>query len=244
MNFPQITTPRLHHVTEGEGAAVLLLHGLLMSSHDWYKSGLVAETAKSHRVICPDLLAHGGSPKSTDSAAYEQRNQAAGIVALMDQMGLERAQVVGYSAGAWLALGLAKYYPERLSSLVIGGWDIINGLPSGPEGPLSFDVFLDFARRTAPHVSQWVKPEDEPSLRESFEALWVNQDISAALQALPVPILLWAGRDDIYYSSLKSYSEDTGFELLSSEGDHVSTMLEMDSFTREHLRKFLDTHSG
>ncbi|WP_175650771.1 hypothetical protein [Pseudomonas sp. Marseille-P9899] len=64
------------------------------------------------------------------------------------------------------------------------------------------------------------------------------------MPALSVPVLLWAGREDIDYPSMKSYSEDTGFELLTSDGDHVSTMLEMDDGTKKRLSQFLGGNAG
>jgi hypothetical protein len=73
--------------------------------------------------------------------------------------------------GAWLGVGVAKYYPERLDSLVLGGWDVVNGLPPTSNGPLKFDAFTKFARATAPHLTRWVTTDSEPGLRACFDAL-------------------------------------------------------------------------
>ena len=50
------------------------------------------------------------------------------------------AHLVGHSMGAWLAVGVAMHHPKRLSSLAVGGWNLVSGLPPGPKGPLSFDL--------------------------------------------------------------------------------------------------------
>ena len=106
----------------------------------------------------------------------------------------ERAHLVGHSMGAWLGIGVAKYHPKRLASLVLGGWDVVNGLPPTSRGPLQFDAFMKFARLTAPHLTRWVTAECEPGVRACFDALAEVDGAGKAVADAGVPVMIWRGR--------------------------------------------------
>ncbi len=61
------------------------------------------------------------SDKPDDPAAYDAETQARDIVAVLDELGIDKTHYFGYSLGGRLGWGLAKYAPERLHSLIIGG---------------------------------------------------------------------------------------------------------------------------
>lgn len=147
---------RIHYTVEGYGPLVILQHGLLLDAESWKRAGIADLLADSYRVVRVDSLGHGLSDKPRDPAPYRQAQRGADIVAVMDELGEPRAHVVGHSMGGWIAVGMARYYPERLSSLTVSGWHPSRGLPPGPKGPLSFDTFMSFARRTAPKLVEWV----------------------------------------------------------------------------------------
>jgi pimeloyl-ACP methyl ester carboxylesterase len=153
---------RIHYTVDGAGPLVVLLQGILLDASCWKRTGIVEALTDNYRVACVDSLGHGLSDKPSHPALYDQAQRAGDITAVIDDVGCERAHLVGHSMGGWLAVGLAKYHPKRLLSLVVGGWDLLNGLPKGKNGPLSFDSFMAFARRTAPGLVAWITPESEP----------------------------------------------------------------------------------
>jgi pimeloyl-ACP methyl ester carboxylesterase len=171
MLFASNRGQRIHYTVDGVGPLVVLQHALLMDADSWRRSGFVDALADRFRVACLDSLGHGLSDKPSDSALYDQKQRAGDIVAVIDDLGYDRAHLVGYSMGGWLSVGAAKHHPKRLSSLVVGGWDLVNGLPPGPKGPLSFDFFMRFAERTAPALAEWITPETMPGVRACFEAV-------------------------------------------------------------------------
>lgn len=150
------------------------------------------------------------------------------------------AHLIGYSMGGWLSVGVAKHHPERLSSLVVGGWDLVNGLPRGTKGPLSFDLFMGFAKRTAPTLVEWVTPEFEPGLRACFEALSQLQGARDAVLTADFPVMMWDGRDDPYHDPMQTFATTNGLPFLSSAGDHVAAVLQPDAETIKEIRAFLD----
>jgi len=112
----------IHYITQGEGEAVLMMHGVLSSAdRAWVGRGLFDAVAQAgYRVIAYDHRGHGQSGKPHDPAAYglEMIEDA---VRLLDHLGIERAHVVGYSMGGQLANKVRERYPERVLSLTMGG---------------------------------------------------------------------------------------------------------------------------
>ena len=70
--------------------------------------------AASHRVVAPDLRGFGGTPQPGEAYA-----DADDVAHLLDELGIERAAVVGSSFGGRVALELATRHPERVDSLVL-----------------------------------------------------------------------------------------------------------------------------
>jgi pimeloyl-ACP methyl ester carboxylesterase len=102
----------------GEGKPVLLLHGLFSDADtNWIRFGHAAAIAgQGHRVIMPDLRAHGRSAKPHDSSSYPPDILARDGLELIAKLGLTEYDLGGYSLGArtvvrMVALGAA---PERL----------------------------------------------------------------------------------------------------------------------------------
>jgi len=105
------------------GPPVLLVHGFASNRDEaWKRTGwFTAFERRGQRVIAPDLRGHGHSGKPHDPALYAREALLADLTGLLDHLAVERAEVVGYSMGARLALGLAMAAPERINHLVVGG---------------------------------------------------------------------------------------------------------------------------
>jgi pimeloyl-ACP methyl ester carboxylesterase len=229
---------RLHYTVEGEGPLVVLQHGLFMDAASWKANGVVEALAGRHRVVCVDSLGHGLSDKPADPALYAQDQRAGDLAAVIDALGEDKAAVLGYSMGAWMAVGLAKHYPEKVSRLVVGGWDLLNGVPNTPNGPLTFDPFWAFARATAPALVAWVTPEIEPAMRACFEAL---AQLDGAREAVlgGFPVLLWDGDQDPYAPPMQAFAAAGGLPFLSSPGGHVPAIETPGAETIAALAAFL-----
>lgn len=100
----------------GEGAPVVLIHGIPAWSFLWSK--VIAPLAETNRVIAPDLIGYGCSDKR-DCFDRSVRRQARMITKLMDALGLEAATVVGHDIGGAVAQVLAVDYASRVSGLVL-----------------------------------------------------------------------------------------------------------------------------
>lgn len=105
------------YVEQGEGEALLLLHGFTGSSASWAR--VLPELAERYRVIAVDLLGHGVSDAPAEAERYGMVPVAADIIALLDHLDIARAHLLGYSMGGRLALYLALLLPERWHSLML-----------------------------------------------------------------------------------------------------------------------------
>ncbi|MFC7219467.1 alpha/beta fold hydrolase [Streptomyces polyrhachis] len=100
---------------EGDGAPLLLLHGVADSSLTWEQ--VVPTLAERHTVIAPDLLGHGDSARPR--ADYAIAAYACGVRDLLTVLGVERVSVVGHSLGGGVAMQFAYQFPERCERVVL-----------------------------------------------------------------------------------------------------------------------------
>jgi pimeloyl-ACP methyl ester carboxylesterase len=111
---------------EGEGDPILLIHGFA-SNHavNWVNTLWVKTlTRAGYRVIAFDNRGHGESEKLYDPAAYDSYKMAEDGRRLLDHLGIERADVMGYSMGARIAAHMAIASPDRMRSMLLGGLGI------------------------------------------------------------------------------------------------------------------------
>lgn len=225
MPFATHRGQKIHYTVEGGGPLVVLQHGLFMDAESWRANGFVAALSERFTVACVDSLGHGLSDKPSDPALYAQDQRAGDIVAVLDALGAEKAHLVGYSMGGWMAVGVARHHPERLASLTIGGWDLAGGVPKGPAGPIRFDIFWGFSQQVAPALVAWVTPGILQAMQACFEALATLDGAPRAVLGAGVPVLLWDGTADPYHAPSQALAAANGLPFLSTPGDHLQAIM-------------------
>ena len=107
----------LEYLDRGEGEVILLLHGLGSTKADW---DLQMESfSRDFRIIAPDLRGHGNSSKPKDMEAYGIPLCAEDMKLLLDDLGVSKCMVVGFSMGGAIAFQMAVKYKGLVSKLVI-----------------------------------------------------------------------------------------------------------------------------
>jgi pimeloyl-ACP methyl ester carboxylesterase len=215
---------RIAYDVTGSGPAVVLQHGLLSRRERWHANGFVAGLSKRFTVVTVDSLGHGESDKPADPSAYLRDARADQLAAVMDAVGAERAHLVGYSMGGWMATGFAVRHPRRLLSLAIGGWNPLGGRATAG---VPFAKVLAGARAAAPELTAWITPEVEPAIAACWGALAeaAGDGAEEALAACPVPVLLWAGREDPVHDGMRELAARLpGATFRSVSGEHLGPM--------------------
>jgi len=108
---------QLHYSVEGSGKPVILLHQGPFSSKEYDE--VIPVLAKDYKVITVDTLGYGQSDKPPKQPSVE--NYAETIKALLDELDLNQATIVGHHTGAFIACEVGAAYPERVENLVLSG---------------------------------------------------------------------------------------------------------------------------
>jgi pimeloyl-ACP methyl ester carboxylesterase len=201
--------PRFQHgsveiafLDEGEGEPIVLVHGFASNKEvNWVQPGWIATLKRAgRRAIALDNRGHGQSSKLYDPAAYHTDTMADDVRALLDHLGIARADTMGYSMGARICAFLALKAPERVRSAIFGGLGIHlveGGLPesiaAALEAPSLADVtdpqgrmFRAFAERTGSDLKALAA-----CIRGSRQTLTREQ-----VASIRVPVLIAVGTKD------------------------------------------------
>jgi pimeloyl-ACP methyl ester carboxylesterase len=183
----------------GTGSPVVLLHGGFGSVEMFGPN--VDLLAAGHRVIGVDLQSHGRSPAADRPMRFE--TMADDIAALMKELKLERAAIMGFSLGGAVALRIAIQHPELVERLVLvstvfkrSGWhpEMTAGMDAmGPEvaEPLKHSPMYEAYVQIAPRKEDW------PVLvTQLTSALKIDYDWSADVAKLRMPVMIVVGDAD------------------------------------------------
>lgn len=198
----------LAYLDEGDGDPIVLVHGFASNKEvNWVHPGWVATlTRAGRRAIALDNRGHGASTKLYDPALYRSDLMADDIPALLDHLGLARADVMGYSMGARNTAFLAHSHGERVRSAILGGLGIAlvdgGGLPGSIAAALtapSLDDVTDPQARMFRIFADQTK-SDRMALAACIRGS--RQSLSRAEVArLKVPMLIAAGTKDMIAGS-------------------------------------------
>ena len=198
MPYAPVNDLDMYYEVHGEGPPLVLLHGAYMTAD--MMGPLTEELAAIRRVIVPELQAHGRTADVDRPLGYEQL--ADDTAALIGQLELEQADVVGFSMGGGVALQLTIRHPALVRRLVIisAGFRSDAMLPEAlalfpsitPEMFAGSPVATEY-RRLAPD------PDGFPTLVEKVKALqttgyaWPEDDI----RGIAAPTLIVLGDSDV-----------------------------------------------
>jgi pimeloyl-ACP methyl ester carboxylesterase len=124
---------KLHYLTAGQGPAVVLLHGYAETSRMWRP--IIPLLAGKFTVIAPDLPGIGDSAIPNDG--LDMKTAAIRMHALVRQLGVSKARVVGHDIGLMVAYAYAAQFPDETEKLVlmdaflpgVAGWEAIYNNP-------------------------------------------------------------------------------------------------------------------
>lgn len=161
----------LYYAVTGKGAPVILLHGGPANSD--YLSGLARELKKDHTVILVDSRGQGRS--SDDSRPLSYDLMADDVVQLMDYLKIAKADIVGWSDGANVALDIALRHAARVGKIVaFGGNTKTSGTIADADKNPNFAAFLQRAEREYIQL-QHGSAQSYAAFLEKISAMWASQ---------------------------------------------------------------------
>jgi pimeloyl-ACP methyl ester carboxylesterase len=198
--YAEVNGLNLYYETHGTGRPLILLHGGLGSGEMF--GPILPALAANHQVIAPDLQGHG---RTADiDRPIDIRLMADDIVALIDHLGLDKPDLVGYSLGGGVAFFTASKYPEKVGKLVMAAANIRrDAIPAemlAQQGQVTAAAaefmkdtpMYELYHRVAP------RPEDFPKLLDKIGASMSKDfDFSDEVRALKVPTMLVAADADM-----------------------------------------------
>jgi pimeloyl-ACP methyl ester carboxylesterase len=215
---------------EGEGEPIVLIHGFASNKEvNWVlPSWVTTLKGARRRVIALDNRGHGASSKLYDPAAYHMDLLAGDVRALLDHLGLSRADVMGYSMGARIAAVLALADPQCVRSVVLGGLGIrlveAGGVPETIADALEAPSLADVSDSTARQFRSFAE-QTRSDLRALATCLrGSRQTLSRAeVGSIAVPVLVAVGsKDPIAGSPQELAALIPGAQALSIPGrDHM-----------------------
>lgn len=113
---------RIHYEVHGRGRPVVLVHGWSASIRSgWEAPGWIERLRAVRQVVALDVRGHGESDKPHVQALYAYAAMARDVLAVMDHLGIERADLVGHSLGAFGGVHLLGHHPDRFHAFVLMG---------------------------------------------------------------------------------------------------------------------------
>jgi pimeloyl-ACP methyl ester carboxylesterase len=198
--YADVNGLHMYYETYGSGRPIILLHGGLASGETFAPA--IPIYAANHQVVVPDLQGHG---RTADiDRPIDTRLMADDIAALIDHLGLDKPDLVGYSLGGGVAFWTASRYPEKIGKLVMIATNITRDAiypemlaQQGQVGPEAAEFMketpmYELYARVAP------RPGDFPKLLGKIGASMAKDfDSSDEVRALQVPTLIVCGDADM-----------------------------------------------
>lgn len=128
---------KLNYIDKGTGEPLILLHG--NGEYLEYFEHQIEYFSKEYRVIALDTRGHGKSPRG--DKPFTIRQFADDLKEFMDELGIEKAHILGFSDGGNIAMIFAMKYPERVEKVIMNG---ANLYPSGVKLACQLSITFEY----------------------------------------------------------------------------------------------------
>lgn len=212
----------LFYEEEGTGEPLILLHGN-GEDHTYFKHQ-IEYFSRNRRVIAIDTRGHGQSERGT--APFTIRQFADDLYLFMQEQGIEKADILGFSDGGNIALCFAMKYPQAVKRLISDGANLDT---SGVKA--SFQIPVEIGYRI---VSVFAKFSPKAKAKKEMLGLMVNDPNidPAELSKITAPTIVMAGTNDIikHKHTEKIAASIPGSKLVFIKGDHSIARKEPEAF--------------
>ena len=196
-NRVEVNGMRMYYEVSGEGQPLVVLHGAYMNIPSM--GAIIPKLAETHKVYALEFQGHGRTTDIDRPITYP--NLADDVAAFMDKVGLQRADVFGYSMGAAAGLQLAIRHPDKVNKLIAASaaYDAEGWQPEFkafiPQMTVEMFVGMPFAEE---YRKLAANPDGFPALVEKLIALEKEPMAwGADVKAMKTPVLIITGDADV-----------------------------------------------
>jgi len=198
--YAEVNGIKLHHEIYGSGEPLVLIHGGLTTIGEMH--GWVQALAKTRQVIAVEMQGHGHTADTDRPMKLETMGDD--IAALLDQLKIPKADLVGHSFGGASAIRAAIQHPEKVRRLVVisspharSAW-----YPETQKGMSQVSAAMADTVMQTPTgklSQQWPEPQRFPQFLDKFgKMMSEDYDWSTDIAKLPMPVLLvFADNDSV-----------------------------------------------
>lgn len=186
-NFVSVNGIKLYYETYGSGKPLILLHGNSESIASFEKQ--IPDFSKVYKVIAIDTRGQGNSSSNSTKFTYELF--AEDVNALMEQLNVKNANILGWSDGGNIGLLLAMKHPDKVIKLATMGANLYNNKESVPE---EINIIL---KNQIAELKKSGTPETDNQIRLKTLLLTEPNIDSRNLASITCPVLIMAGEKDI-----------------------------------------------
>ena len=242
---------QIYYESFGQGYPILLVHGWGSDLKlNWVDTGWVKVLQSVRRVIALDCRGHGKSDKPYDQTSYSYSTMARDVIGVMDQLNISKADLFGYSMGAFMGIYLLGHKKERFSSVILGG--IGDETEESKDASfiaeaLSVEDPSQITNRLGRAVRVYIDSNpnsDYKALALSALQMWPEgypiQLGGDGLANVDIPVIIINGEDDVPYvkSDKKLADVIPGARLVRIPNkDHISVLI--DPQFKDEVLKFL-----
>jgi len=183
----------IHCAIYGPGSPVIFLHGGLANTDYWGKQA--PPVAAHHTVVLMDSRGHGRSTR--DARPYGYDLMADDVVALMDELKIRKADIVGWSDGGIIGLDLAMRHKERVGKVfAFAANTVTSGVIEGVEKNPTFARYIERAGHE--YAAHSATPKDHDAFVDQISKMWAEQPnwSDAQLKTIDTPVLVVDGDHD------------------------------------------------
>lgn len=245
---------RIYYEVEGNGPSLVLLHGLGGSLESFRENGYVEALKDKYQLILIALRGHGASDKPHNPESYQMKPLVADVVTVLNHLKVDKAHFLGYSMGGFIGFGIAKYAPERLYSLIIGGAhpykpnadeiaDIdpyIQILKKG-KGALVAEYEKMAGLEITPRIRARLMASDPEAILAMVSSKDFTRSFEEVLPTMSMPCLVYVGEKDTSYPGVeKCVKSMRNATFVSLPGlDHIGASVQS-KVILPHIIKFLE----
>lgn len=253
----QFKNTSISYTDSGKGTAIILLHGFLENQTMW--NAFVPEFSKKHRVITIDLLGHG----NTECMGYvhSMEDNADVVHAVLAELRIRKAVLVGHSMGGYVSLAFAELYPDAVKGLVLLNStsradsderkkNRDRAIVAVKQNYSNFirmaiaNLFSEDNREKLLNEIEQVKIEALKTplqgIVASLEGMKIRMDREVLLHLTPYPKLLILGEKDpvLNYEETKEQIEETDVQFLTFPDGHMSHIENQEELSKKLLTFF------